>query len=115
MERKSDKIALVYCLGAIEDAIPCLTDWIKTTGFGEANKRDKLALVKCLMAIEYHHQLLKTEGYESPGLAPYAEQIKLTGYVPKETEQPKTPAPKPPEMCRCGEDCCGDPACLSCH
>ncbi len=84
MEKYDDKMAMIFCLKAIEAAIPCLTDWIKTTGFGEANKRDKLALVQCLMAVEYHHQLLKAEGIESPGLSPYAEQIKLTGYVPKE-------------------------------
>ncbi len=37
---------------ALEAVIPCLEDWIRSTGFGEVNRRDKaaLALVKQVLA-----------------------------------------------------------------
>ncbi len=41
---------------AVEAAIPCLMDWVKTTGFGEVNRRDKNALDLCNTAIEVLHE-----------------------------------------------------------
>lgn len=37
---------------AVDAAIPCLADWAKTTGFGEAHQRDIDALRLCVMAID---------------------------------------------------------------
>ena len=40
-----EKIAKIQkMLHAIDLAIPCLEDWIRTTGYGETNRRDKRAL-----------------------------------------------------------------------
>jgi hypothetical protein len=33
-------------IDAADDVIPCLEDWIKTTGFGAVNRRDRAALTK---------------------------------------------------------------------
>jgi len=38
-------------LEACEAAIPCLEDWVITTGFGETNRRDRAALVVLKQAV----------------------------------------------------------------
>ena len=39
-------------IAAVESAIPCLVDWIKTTGHGEVHQRDIVALRLCVQAID---------------------------------------------------------------
>jgi hypothetical protein len=47
-------------IAAVEAAIPCLADWVKTTGFGETNKRDRDALGLCKAALEVLHEEWKS-------------------------------------------------------
>ena len=39
-------------IDAVTAAIPCLTDWAETTGFGETHQRDVDALRLCVMAVD---------------------------------------------------------------
>ena len=39
-------------IDAVTAAIPCLTDWAKTTGHGEVQNRDVDALRLCVMAVD---------------------------------------------------------------
>ena len=39
-------------IAAVEAVIPCLADWIQTTGFGETHCRDLNALNLCKKAID---------------------------------------------------------------
>ena len=66
-------------LSAVESAIPCLMDWIKSTGHGEVNLRDRLALRKCLEAIEAHHDAMRAVGCfpDSTVDEKYREAVKL--------------------------------------
>lgn len=50
---RADKWELVE---ACERAIPCLEDWIHTTGFGAVNRRDRSALSFIKAAIEKHKE-----------------------------------------------------------
>lgn len=52
-KEKHDRLrtALEGLVEAGQKAIPCLEDWIRTTGFGEVNRRDKAALAAIKAAI----------------------------------------------------------------
>lgn len=51
MDRQKEMAAKTL-LTACETVVPCLEDWIRTTGFGEVNRRDKMALEKIRHAIQ---------------------------------------------------------------
>ena len=75
-----DREVLMTCLGAIEAAIPCLTDWCKTTGYGEVHGRDVLALRGLLRSLDEHRALVATCGVQSEGANAWPEAIRVSGY-----------------------------------
>jgi hypothetical protein len=54
-------------IDAVTAAIPCLTDWANTTGFGETHERDVNALRLCVMAFDVlREEYSRTINIESP-------------------------------------------------
>lgn len=67
---------------AVESTIPCLTDWARTTGFGEVHGRDVVALRNCLKALDAHKAYCAEFGVVSPGSTAWPDAIRIARYHP---------------------------------
>ena len=58
----SDNNRAFMGVSAVGSVMPCLIDWIETTGYGEANVRDRKALALCVATIDAFHTEMRLWG-----------------------------------------------------